>query len=152
MLCYSVFIAAYTSQAKYNGTCSSCTERRENSSYALCKLQVGLSFMYRLFDVHVIYCDLIYRSDFVVNFFFSTYNADFDGDEMNVHFPQDEVSRAEAYNIVNANNQYIVPTRGDTVRGLIQVSAFELIISVPTVFPFKKKENNKGAFDKKVGK
>ncbi|KAA8549764.1 hypothetical protein F0562_001218 [Nyssa sinensis] len=50
----------------------------------------------------------------------STYNADFDGDEMNVHFPQDEVSRAEAYNIVNANNQYIIPTRGDTVRGLIQ--------------------------------
>ncbi|CAK9157192.1 unnamed protein product [Ilex paraguariensis] len=50
----------------------------------------------------------------------STYNADFDGDEMNVHLPQDEVSRAEAYNIVNANNQYIVPTRGDPVRGLIQ--------------------------------
>lgn len=50
----------------------------------------------------------------------SSYNADFDGDEMNVHFPQDEVSRAEAYNIANANNQYIVPTRGDTVRGLIQ--------------------------------
>lgn len=41
---------------------------------------------------------------------------------MNVHFPQDEISRAEAYNIVNANEQYIVPTRGDTVRGLIQVS------------------------------
>ncbi|KAL8556183.1 hypothetical protein ACS0TY_003828 [Phlomoides rotata] len=50
----------------------------------------------------------------------SSFNADFDGDEMNVHFPQDEVSRAEAYNIVNANEQYIVPTRGDTVRGLIQ--------------------------------
>ncbi|CAH9125930.1 unnamed protein product [Cuscuta epithymum] len=50
----------------------------------------------------------------------SSYNADFDGDEMNVHFPQDEVSRAEAYNIVNANEQYIVPTKGDTVRGLIQ--------------------------------
>ncbi|QCE05239.1 DNA-directed RNA polymerase I subunit RPA1 [Vigna unguiculata] len=29
----------------------------------------------------------------------STYNADFDGDEINVHFPQDEISRAEAYNI-----------------------------------------------------
>ena len=27
------------------------------------------------------------------------YNADFDGDEMNAHFPQDEISRAEAYNI-----------------------------------------------------
>ncbi|KAL8489246.1 hypothetical protein ACS0TY_025231 [Phlomoides rotata] len=50
----------------------------------------------------------------------SSFNADFDGDEMNMHFPQDEVSRAEAYNIVNANEQYIVPTRGDTVRGLIQ--------------------------------
>lgn len=50
----------------------------------------------------------------------STYNADFDGDEMNVHFPQDEISRAEAYNIVNANEQYIVPTSGDPIRGLIQ--------------------------------
>uniref|UniRef100_A0A803LXG4 DNA-directed RNA polymerase subunit n=1 Tax=Chenopodium quinoa TaxID=63459 RepID=A0A803LXG4_CHEQI len=46
--------------------------------------------------------------------------ADFDGDEINVHFPQDEISRAEAYNIVNADNQYIVPTRGDPKRGLIQ--------------------------------
>ncbi|GLJ25883.1 hypothetical protein SUGI_0496070 [Cryptomeria japonica] len=50
----------------------------------------------------------------------STYNADFDGDEMNVHFPQDEISRSEAYNIVNANEQYIVPTSGDPIRGLIQ--------------------------------
>lgn len=40
---------------------------------------------------------------------------------MNVHLPQDEISRAEGYNIVNANHQYIVPTKGDTVRGLIQV-------------------------------
>ncbi|KAF6158800.1 hypothetical protein GIB67_040314 [Kingdonia uniflora] len=50
----------------------------------------------------------------------STYNADFDGDEMNVHFPQDEISRSEALNIVNANNQYVVPTSGDPKRGLIQ--------------------------------
>ncbi|KAK1313895.1 DNA-directed RNA polymerase II subunit RPB1 [Acorus calamus] len=50
----------------------------------------------------------------------STYNADFDGDEMNIHFPQDEISRAEAMNIVNANKQYIVPTSGDPIRGLIQ--------------------------------
>ena len=28
-----------------------------------------------------------------------TYNADFDGDEMNMHFPQSEHGRAEAYNI-----------------------------------------------------
>lgn len=50
----------------------------------------------------------------------STYNADFDGDEMNVHFPQDEISRAESYSIVNANNQYIIPTNGDPKRDLIQ--------------------------------
>ncbi|KAJ3679103.1 hypothetical protein LUZ60_017114 [Juncus effusus] len=50
----------------------------------------------------------------------STYNADFDGDEMNVHFPQDEIARAEAINIVSANKQYNVPTSGDPIRGLIQ--------------------------------
>eukprot|EP00898_Chlorokybus_atmophyticus_P009008 jgi/Chlat1/9108/Chrsp97S08381 len=50
----------------------------------------------------------------------STYNADFDGDEMNVHLPQDEFGRAEAYAIVNANEQYIVPTSGAPIRGLIQ--------------------------------
>ena len=27
------------------------------------------------------------------------YNADFDGDEMNAHFPQNELARAEAYNL-----------------------------------------------------
>jgi len=54
----------------------------------------------------------------------STYNADFDGDEINVHFPQDEISRAEAYNIVNANNQYVKPTSGDPIRALIQVFAY----------------------------
>jgi DNA-directed RNA polymerase I subunit RPA1 len=30
-----------------------------------------------------------------------TYNADFDGDEMNAHFPQNELARSEAYNIGN---------------------------------------------------
>ncbi|KAK1576819.1 hypothetical protein Q3G72_016726 [Acer saccharum] len=50
----------------------------------------------------------------------STYNADFDGDEMNVHFPQDEISRAEGYNIVNANNQYVRPSNGEPLRALIQ--------------------------------
>ena len=28
-----------------------------------------------------------------------TYNADFDGDEMNAHFPQGELARSEAYGI-----------------------------------------------------
>ncbi|CAM6104025.1 unnamed protein product [Calypogeia fissa] len=50
----------------------------------------------------------------------STYNADFDGDEMNVHFPQDELGRAEGYQIVNADEQFVVPTSGNPIRGLIQ--------------------------------
>lgn len=28
-----------------------------------------------------------------------SYNADFDGDEMNAHFPQNELARAEGYHI-----------------------------------------------------
>jgi len=48
------------------------------------------------------------------------YNADFDGDEMNLHVPQNELARAEAYHIANTDNQYVVPTDGSPLRGLIQ--------------------------------
>lgn len=50
----------------------------------------------------------------------NTYNADFDGDEMNLHFPQSELARAECYLIANCDNQYLVPTDGSPLRGLIQ--------------------------------
>ncbi|THH14387.1 hypothetical protein EW146_g5928 [Bondarzewia mesenterica] len=50
----------------------------------------------------------------------NSYNADFDGDEMNIHFPQNEVARAEAMMIANTDNQYLVPTSGKPLRGLIQ--------------------------------
>ncbi|WRT67829.1 uncharacterized protein IL334_004803 [Kwoniella shivajii] len=50
----------------------------------------------------------------------NSYNADFDGDEMNIHFPQNEVARAEAKFIANTDNQYLVPTSGNPLRGLIQ--------------------------------
>ena len=49
-----------------------------------------------------------------------SYNADFDGDEMNAHFPQNEVARSEAYNIVNVCKQYLVPKDGTPLQGLIQ--------------------------------
>jgi DNA-directed RNA polymerase I subunit RPA1 len=49
-----------------------------------------------------------------------SYNADFDGDEMNLHVPQNELARAEAYQIANTDNQYVVPTDGSPLRGLIQ--------------------------------
>jgi DNA-directed RNA polymerase I subunit RPA1 len=49
-----------------------------------------------------------------------TFNADFDGDEMNMHLPQDDLARSEAYNIVAAPYQYLAPTSGQPLRGLIQ--------------------------------
>jgi DNA-directed RNA polymerase I subunit RPA1 len=50
----------------------------------------------------------------------NTYNADFDGDEMNMHFPQSEVARAEALQIADTDHQYLVATSGKPLRGLIQ--------------------------------
>jgi DNA-directed RNA polymerase I subunit RPA1 len=50
----------------------------------------------------------------------NTYNADFDGDEMNMHFPQNEVARAEALEIADADHQYLAATSGKPLRGLIQ--------------------------------
>ncbi|XP_028403627.1 DNA-directed RNA polymerase I subunit RPA1-like isoform X2 [Dendronephthya gigantea] len=48
------------------------------------------------------------------------YNADFDGDEMNAHFPQNELARSEAYSIASTNFQYLIPKDGNPVSGLIQ--------------------------------
>uniref|UniRef100_H2RY51 DNA-directed RNA polymerase subunit n=1 Tax=Takifugu rubripes TaxID=31033 RepID=H2RY51_TAKRU len=48
------------------------------------------------------------------------YNADFDGDEMNAHFPQSELARAEAYTLVSTDHQYLVPKDGKPLAGLIQ--------------------------------
>ncbi|KFP68973.1 DNA-directed RNA polymerase I subunit RPA1, partial [Cariama cristata] len=45
------------------------------------------------------------------------YNADFDGDEMNAHFPQSELGRAEAYTLAFTDEQYLVPK---PLPGLIQ--------------------------------
>lgn len=59
------------------------------------------------------------------------YNADFDGDEMNVHFPQNELARSEGYNIANVSNQYLVPKDGTPLSGLIQdhmISGVQLTI------------------------
>jgi DNA-directed RNA polymerase I subunit RPA1 len=50
----------------------------------------------------------------------NTYNADFDGDEMNMHFPQSEIARAEALQIADTDHQYLVATSGAPLRGLIQ--------------------------------
>ncbi|KAG7786695.1 hypothetical protein KL910_004095 [Ogataea haglerorum] len=64
------------------------------------------------------------------------YNADFDGDEMNMHFPQNENARAEAFNLANTDSQYLTPTAGSPVRGLIQdhISAGVWLTSKDTFF------------------
>lgn len=64
------------------------------------------------------------------------YNADFDGDEMNMHFPQNESARAEAFLLANTNNQYLTPTSGKPLRGLIQdhISAGLWLTNKDTMF------------------
>ncbi|MEM4755648.1 MAG: DNA-directed RNA polymerase subunit A' [Candidatus Woesearchaeota archaeon] len=48
------------------------------------------------------------------------YNADFDGDEMNLHIPQTEEARAEAEFLLEVSNQLISPKFGLATIGLIQ--------------------------------
>ncbi len=48
------------------------------------------------------------------------YNADFDGDEMNLHLPQTEEARSEANNLLILKNQIITPRYGLSIIGAIQ--------------------------------
>ena len=41
----------------------------------------------------------------------ATFNADFDGDEINLHLPQEQQGRAEGYEIVHADHQFKVRPR-----------------------------------------
>ncbi|KAF4512804.1 hypothetical protein G6O67_000142 [Ophiocordyceps sinensis] len=66
----------------------------------------------------------------------NAYNADFDGDEMNIHFPQNEVARAEALSIADTDHQYLSSTAGKPLRGLIQdhISVSVVLCSRDTFF------------------
>ena len=48
------------------------------------------------------------------------YNADFDGDEMNIHIPQTEEARAEAEQLMQVQTQLISPRYGLSIIGCIQ--------------------------------
>ncbi len=48
------------------------------------------------------------------------YNADFDGDEMNLHIPQTEESRAEAEMLMSVQNHIISPKNGLNIIGSIE--------------------------------
>lgn len=55
---------------------------------------------------------------------------------MNVHFPQDNMSRAEGYGILHAHHQYLSPSNGAPLRGLIQdnIGAGTVMSSKETFF------------------
>ena len=48
------------------------------------------------------------------------YNADFDGDEMNIHVPQSEEARAEARTLMNVKNNICVPKAGEPLIAATQ--------------------------------
>ncbi|PWU89895.1 putative DNA-directed rna polymerase I largest subunit [Trypanosoma cruzi] len=50
----------------------------------------------------------------------NSFNADFDGDEMNIHVPQSLEAKVELDVLMDANLNYLVPTSGKPIRGLIQ--------------------------------
>lgn len=50
------------------------------------------------------------------------YNADFDGDEMNLHIPQTEEARAEAEILMNVQTQIMTPKHGKNIIGCIEDS------------------------------
>eukprot|EP01132_Coremiostelium_polycephalum_P007997 gene7997-9840_t len=66
----------------------------------------------------------------------STYNADFDGDEMNIHFPQSLLASSEIREIAANNYQYLGPRNGGPLRGLIQdhISTGVLLTKRDTLF------------------
>ena len=48
------------------------------------------------------------------------YNADFDGDEMNLHFPQSLEVKSEIKNIMHVSNQMVSPQSNSPVMGIVQ--------------------------------
>lgn len=50
------------------------------------------------------------------------YNADFDGDEMNMHVPQGYETKAELQEIVMVENNIVTPQSNRAVMGIVQDS------------------------------
>jgi DNA-directed RNA polymerase III subunit RPC1 len=48
------------------------------------------------------------------------FNADFDGDEMNIHVPQTEEARAEALNLMLTCENLVTPKSGEPIISLTQ--------------------------------
>ena len=93
------------------------------------------------------------------------YNADFDGDEMNLHIPQNEEARAEAEILMQVQTQIITPKNGVNIIGCVEDSvsgtylltkdmsldkekAIQLLFSIgiESIPEFKSKVNGKEIF------
>jgi DNA-directed RNA polymerase III subunit RPC1 len=66
----------------------------------------------------------------------SPYNADFDGDEMNLHVPQTEEARAEAINLMGVKNNLSTPKNGEPIIAATQdfITAAYLLSSLDNFF------------------
>ncbi|AFN83253.1 DNA-directed RNA polymerase subunit alpha [Encephalitozoon romaleae SJ-2008] len=64
------------------------------------------------------------------------YNADFDGDEMNVHVPQTEKARAEASILMSVSNNIVTPRHGEPIIAPTQdfITGLYLITGKDTFF------------------
>lgn len=49
------------------------------------------------------------------------YNADFDGDEMNIHVPQTLEAKAEAYSLMRVQENLISPKNGEVFLKLLNI-------------------------------
>ncbi|MBI3587918.1 DNA-directed RNA polymerase subunit A' [Candidatus Micrarchaeota archaeon] len=65
------------------------------------------------------------------------YNADFDGDEMNIHVPQNEEAQAEAEILMKAQEQILSPRNGEpiVVPELDQISGLYMLTAKGVEFP-----------------
>ncbi|CAF5211656.1 unnamed protein product, partial [Rotaria magnacalcarata] len=50
----------------------------------------------------------------------SPFNADFDGDEMNLHLPQTEEAKAEALILMGTKSNLVTPRNGEMIIGATQ--------------------------------
>ncbi|MFQ6134205.1 MAG: DNA-directed RNA polymerase subunit A' [Nitrososphaerales archaeon] len=65
------------------------------------------------------------------------YNADFDGDEMNLHIPQSEEARSEAMTLMKVQDQILSPRYGGPIIGAIRdfITAAYLLTKEDTLLP-----------------
>ena len=68
------------------------------------------------------------------------YNADFDGDEMNMHMPQTLEGRQEVERLLDVKHQLISPASGETVIGCIQDSVAGLYVLTQTSSVFSRQD------------